>query len=98
MLSTRIGGQQLVQVFSRGLLQKSVEGAPDGAQKNHLLVVTHLPQLPSIGWSSPEPNHAGIPHRTDLENKDGKDEASARQFDETTFMASIRQNTKPLAP
>ena len=67
MLSTRIGRQQLVQVFSRGLLQKSVQGALDGAQKNHILVVTHLPQLPSIGWSSPEPNQAGIPHRANLD-------------------------------
>ncbi|WP_198002341.1 hypothetical protein [Synechococcus sp. BL107] len=49
MLSTRIRRQQLVQVFSRGLFQKSVEGALDGAQKNHVLVVTHLPRLPSIG-------------------------------------------------
>ena len=62
MLSTHIRRQQLVQVFSRSLFQKSVEGALDGAQKNHVLVVTHLPRLPSIGWSPPEPNDVGIPH------------------------------------
>ena len=97
MLSTRIRRQQLVQVFSRGLLQKSVKGALDGAQKNHILVVTHLPQLPSIGWSSPEPNQAGIPHRANLEKRDVHDEASVRQFSETTFVTSIGQNTMPLA-
>jgi hypothetical protein len=97
MLSTRIRRQQLVQVFSRGLFQKSVEGALDGAQKNHVLVVTHLPRLPSIGWSPPEPNQAGIPHRANLEKRDVHDEASVRQFSETTFVTSIGQNTMPLA-